>query len=288
MNTVFETSHTKGHAQISCVKYKNLNNISHYHSDYELIYVNAGSAQIAINEYLFNVGTQESIFVMSNDIHHIHANENSIITVLKADKDYFDKIFTTHVVSFPKICPSIDVCSFLESIYIELKQSDENSTLMANCMAIQFFVTLLRNSPTVERKDKEASKLSMHETYRELCRKIALEYKTITFESAAKHMNFSEPHFSKVFHNIFGMTFTQYLNTVRVAAALEMLKKGRMSITEIAGNCGFNTIRNFNRVFKKFTGHSPQSLPPDYVFLYSLKDGYGLDPTLNCTIVLEE
>ena len=83
------------------------------------------------------------------------------------------------------------------------------------------------------------------------------------------------------------MTFTQYLNTVRIAAALEKLKQGSMSVTEIAGSCGFNTIRNFNRVFKKYTGYSPCNIPSDYVFLCSLQDGYGLDPTLTCTVILE-
>lgn len=288
MNTVFETSKTKAFAHISYTRYKYLNNISHYHSDYELIYVNEGSAQIAVNEHLFNIGTQESIFLTDNTIHHIHSDEHTVITVLKADKVFLEKIFTAKVLSSPKISSNIDVKSFLEKVHTEIKHSDENSTVMADCMTTQFFIMLLRNSPTVERQSKESSKLNLHETYRKLSRKIALEYKTITFENAAKYMNFSEPHFSKVFHNIFGMTFTQYLNTVRIAAALEMLKQGHMSITDIAGNCGFNTIRNFNRVFKKFTGYSPQSLPSDYVFLYSLQDGYGLDPTLNCTIVLED
>ena len=155
-------------------------------------------------------------------------------------------------------------------------------------MTVQFFITLLRSSKTVERKAEASGRMSIHEIYRKLCRKIAVEYATITFEEAARHMTFSEPHFSKVFHNIFGMTFTQYLNTVKIAAALEKIKQGHMNITEIAYSCGFNTIRNFNRVFKNFTGYSPKNIPSDYVFLYNLQDGYGLDPTLNCTIVLED
>ncbi len=288
MNTLFETSYSKGLSKISCIKYKNLNNLSHYHSDYELIHVNEGSAQIAVNEHLFKVGANESVFVNSNDIHHIHADDQTVITVLKADKEYFEKILAPKILLSPIIDTETDVKSFLESVYLELKRGAENSDMMVNCMAVQFFITLLRNSPTAERKSEAVGKMSTYEIYRELCRKISVEYATITFEGAAKHMKFSEPHFSKVFHTIFGMTFTQYLNTVRIAAALEMLRNGRMSVTEISDRCGFNTIRNFNRVFKKITGYSPRCLPSDYVFLYSLQDGYGLDPTLNCTVVLEE
>ncbi len=288
MKTLFESSNSKGLSKISCIKYKNLNNLSHYHSDFELIHVNEGSAQISVNENLFKVYEKESVFVHSNDIHHIHADENTVITVLKADREFFGKIFAQKNLSSPLIDKDTNVEHFLEAVYVELKQGDENSDMMANCMTVQFFITLLRNSKTVERKSEPSGKMSTHEIYRELCRKISIEYATITFEDAARHMKFSEPHFSKVFHTIFGMTFTQYLNTVKIAAALEKIKHGRMNITEIANSCGFNTIRNFNRVFKNFTGYSPKNIPSDYVFLYNLQDGYGLDPTLNCTIVIDE
>ena len=287
MNTVFENSNSKGSAQISCITYKNLHNISHYHSDYELIHVQAGCAEIFVNEHLFKVNEGQSIFVHSNGIHHIRGNNDAVITVLKADKKLLDGIFSRRTLASPLIEEGCELAAFLDGITTELKQGDENSDMMVSSMTRLFFIQLLRRSPTTEKRSDTTRRMITHEIYRELCSKIATEYATITFESAAKHMNFSEPHFSKVFHNIFGMTFTQYLNTVRIAAALEKLKQGSMSVTEIAGSCGFNTIRNFNRVFKKYTGYSPCNIPSDYVFLYSLQDGYGLDPTLTCTVILE-
>ena len=296
MNSVFETSMLHGTGQISCTKYKNLHNISHHHRDYELIHLHSGSAEISVNEHLFKVTGGESIFVNSQDIHFIRAEEDTVITVLKADRALLDRVFSGRILASPLIGRDMGVEELLEAISKETISAEEGypcepadvRSMLVNCMTVQFFIRLLRKSPTAEPKGDTPDRLNTHEGYRELCRRIAVEYRTITFEEAAKQMNFSEPHFSKVFHQTFGMTFTQYLNTVRIAAALEKLKQGRMSVTEIAGSCGFNTIRNFNRVFRKFTGYSPKSIPSDYVFLYRLQDGYGLDPTLNCTVVMEE
>ena len=288
MNTVFENSPEKGLSQVSCTKYKNLNNLSHYHSDYELIFVNEGSARIYVEEQLLSVGENKAVFVHSNSIHHIHADEHTVITVLKADKDFLDKLFADTALVSPLIGTNTVIRPFLDSVYRELQQSDRHSNMMANCMTLQFFITLLRSAETVDRKADTSYRRSTREFYRELCTKISEEYSTVTFEATAKHLNLCEAHFSRVFHNIFGMTFTQYLNTVRIAAALEKIKQGRMSMTEISDSCGFNSIRNFNRVFKKYTGYSPKSIPADYVFLYKLQEGYGLDPTLNCTIVIDE
>ena len=63
------------------------------------------------------------------------------------------------------------------------------------------------------------------------------------------------------------MTFSQYLNAVRLEHAIELLKNNteHLAITEIAAKCGFDTIRHFNRVFKDITGMSPRQMPSDYV-----------------------
>jgi YesN/AraC family two-component response regulator len=158
---------------------------------------------------------------------------------------------------------------------------------MVDCLLLQFLINLFRNEKTIEHTKQSGNGSSPHIMYNDISHKIANEYRTITFKEMAEYMHFSEPYFSKVFHNIFGMTFTEYLNTVKIAVAIEKVKENKMNTTDIASACGFNTIRNFNRVFKKLSGYSPNELPLNYVFMYCLKNGCCLDPTLNCTIVLE-
>lgn len=80
------------------------------------------------------------------------------------------------------------------------------------------------------------------------------------------------------------MTFSQYLNSVKLKHAVELLqdKNADFSITEISVRCGFDTIRHFNRVFKQLTGMSPRQLPPDYVLddrpIRTIQDAFN--PTL--------
>lgn len=286
IKTIYESSDTKGSAHISCIKYKNLNNISHYHSDYELVYINEGSATVAINENFFNLNSKDCVFIYSNDIHFIQSSETTVITVLKAEKKYLDNIFASKKLLSPIVSKTSDIESVLNSIRLELNSHVDNNDAMADSISTQLFITLLRNEGTTIFESISSKKPDTSELYREICEKISNEYNTITFEDAAKYMHFSEPYFSKIFHKLFGMTFTQYLNTVRIAAAIEKIKKGNLSITEISASCGFNTIRNFNRVFKKFTGYTPGNLPSDYVFLYHLQEDCGLDPTLTCSEII--
>ena len=287
MKTIHEGSNMKGTTHVSCIRYQNLNNLSHYHSDHELVYINKGHALVTINEKFFNLNSRKCVFIHSNDIHYISSDEDTIITVLKAENKYFEHIFASKKLLSPLLSQTSNIEGILNDIHSELKTSAENGDIMADCIAAQLWIMLLRNEPILRDHGSGSGKSSTKDIYNEISKKISNEYNTITFEEAAKHMHFSEPYFSKIFHNIFGMTFTQYLNTLRVAAAVEKIKHGNLSMTEISASCGFNTIRNFNRVFKNFTGYSPNALPSNYVFLYSLQDGFGLNPTLNCTEILD-
>ena len=287
MKVIYEGSKAKGRAHISCIKYRNLKNISHYHSDYELVYINEGRATVFINENIFNIEADECIFIHSHDIHYIQSDENTVITVLKAENDYFKDVFASRRLLSPLINKRLDVETFLNSVYSEINSQMDHSDIMADSISTQFFIMLFRSEQTSIGENISSKKLHMPQLYREICAKISNEYDTITFAEAAKYLHFSEPYFSKIFHRLFGMTFTQYLNTVRIAAAIEKLKTGNLSVTEVSASCGFNTIRNFNRVFKNFTGYTPGELPPDYVFLYNLQEDFGLDPTLNCSEIIE-
>jgi AraC-like DNA-binding protein len=94
---------------------------------------------------------------------------------------------------------------------------------------------------------------------------------------------------SRYFKKMSGMTFSQYLNTVKIEKAVRILSSERsISITDLMMKCGFNTIRNFNRTFKEITGYSPKKLPGSFSLnirsLPTVQDTF--DPTLDNSILL--
>lgn len=63
--------------------------------------------------------------------------------------------------------------------------------------------------------------------------------------------NMSYPTFYSHFYRDFKMTYKQYLLGVRLDFACKLLKNKSLSVSEIAYNCGFGNLSNFNRQFKK-------------------------------------
>ncbi len=53
------------------------------------------------------------------------------------------------------------------------------------------------------------------------------------------------------------MNFSDYLNQLRIEAAMNLLKTTEMNINEISEMVGYNSQHYFSRIFKKYTGHVP-------------------------------
>jgi len=79
----------------------------------------------------------------------------------------------------------------------------------------------------------------------------------LTMRHAAKHVNLSPFYFCKLFRKTTGLTFTDYLGRVRVEKAKNLLANPWLRVTDVAGHAGFQSISQFNRVFRRHTRTSP-------------------------------
>lgn len=90
---------------------------------------------------------------------------------------------------------------------------------------------------------------------------IAQNFKeSISLEEAAEVANLSKTAFCRYFKQRTAKTFKEVLNEMRISFACDLILNGRlqaMTVSQIAEESGFRNISNFNRQFRKVTGHSP-------------------------------
>ena len=55
-----------------------------------------------------------------------------------------------------------------------------------------------------------------------------------------------------------GIGFTKFVNSLRVNKSCKMLMDAGIPITTVALECGFGSIRTFNRAFSDLTGVTPR------------------------------
>jgi AraC family transcriptional regulator len=80
---------------------------------------------------------------------------------------------------------------------------------------------------------------------------------TISIDALATELNMNKFHFLNEFKKKLGQTPYQYILTLRIDEAKNLLLNTSDPLTEIALELGFNDGSHFSRTFKKFTGQTP-------------------------------
>jgi AraC-like DNA-binding protein len=79
----------------------------------------------------------------------------------------------------------------------------------------------------------------------------------LSLQEVADKSGLSAPYFSTVFKEEMGENLSSYLNRLRVDRAAVLLADTDLSLSDIAGSCGFEDQSWFSKIYKNYTGMSP-------------------------------
>ena len=83
---------------------------------------------------------------------------------------------------------------------------------------------------------------------------------SLTIGMVAEAVSLNSVYFGSLFKKETHVTFRDYLNTIRLNQAEDMLRTGKWNVTEVAQNCGFTDVFYFSRLFKKHKGMPPSAV----------------------------
>ena len=284
----FEKRAYAGNEHVWVGKYRNLHNISHWHMEHELIACREGCAQVMLDDTMFNITQQQCIFCHSGCVHYISASPDSLLLVCLFNEKMYDPITSPFTLENPVFEDRYGILPKLSEIRHELQNQPIFFECRTEAMIGEILVDVFRGEPLRKAQWQFSDVITR---YKQLLNHIDLEYEHITYRNAVQFMNMSDAYFSRYFKRQAGMTFSQYLNVVRIEKAVQLLDSApTMKITDVMLRCGFNTIRSFNRVFREVTGFTPTTLPPGYVLnTRSVPTIQGsFDPTLSDAELLNE
>jgi AraC-like DNA-binding protein len=82
-------------------------------------------------------------------------------------------------------------------------------------------------------------------------------HREISLPEVAQIASMAVTTFCNFFKEQYRTTFVEYLNTVRIGHACKLLSESDQNVVEVAFDCGFNNLANFNRQFKKYKKMTP-------------------------------
>ena len=79
----------------------------------------------------------------------------------------------------------------------------------------------------------------------------------LSLEMVADSVGITPAYLSRLFYELSEVNFVNYVNECRVQRAKLLLRQSKIPVQEVGFRCGFNSLQNFNRVFKRHTGTTP-------------------------------
>ncbi|MCL1951094.1 MAG: AraC family transcriptional regulator [Turicibacter sp.] len=79
----------------------------------------------------------------------------------------------------------------------------------------------------------------------------------LSLDIIARELFINKSYLSRVFKETTNMTVHEYINIQRVQLARRLFEDTQLSVEDVAGKTGYNTVAYFERVFKKYTESTP-------------------------------
>lgn len=251
----------------------------HRHKEMQMTWVQHGNGTLVVDHNMHSFQSND-IFIIGANQPHVFKNpaayfaEGSDKIICSLDIFFDPEIICQSLLNIPELKP---LRNFIGQAQNGIKIPKEIASGIATRMnqlyqleggtkSTLLFIELLQQLagiPELELLSTEATALVGNETdgirISHIYDYILHNYdKPVTLEEVAGQAFMTPQAFCRFFKKHTRHTFIQFLNEVRINEARKQFSTGSFeSISSIAYNSGFNSITNFNRVFKTIMGQAP-------------------------------
>ncbi|UQZ37103.1 AraC family transcriptional regulator [Paenibacillus sp. PK3_47] len=249
----------------------------HAHDALEINMIKSGTGYYMINGERYDFREGDILLINSNDLHCAYETENLIMLVVTFDASWFMGMvrcdpdvlspFKEMGLYFSNLLDrDNEHMGMLRALLLQMQEEHEGGqrsyTSLVYAHLLQFFVYINRyfrmDSLQPSKSTVTATQLEKiwHVT-RVMEEQPAYPW---TLEELAALVYLSPSRFSDIFRRTAGMSPLLYLIQLRLENAYTLLQTTDRKILDIALECGFRTLSNFNRLFKRHIGTEPRNV----------------------------
>ena len=244
----------------------------HWHPEIEINMLTEGEGQYQVGDSRIHAKKGDIIIVTPNILHSVYTNTRIESNTFVGSMDFIGSTFYDKA-SVSYIRPIINGAKVFSPLITE---SDEYYNEISECVSRLFeignkkedfyelmlkselyrLIYLLYSYGKIKVQNDSAKRLDKI--------KMALQYiqenyqEELRVSELADLCHFSKAYFMSFFRKNVGIPCVEYIMQFRLKKAGEELKNTDKSVSEIAFDCGFRNLSNFNRHFKEYFGVVPK------------------------------
>ena len=243
---------------------RGLKYVSHTHAELEIFKCDRGKVKIVLKDRDLSLRAGDIAVFMPGDIHNIVAEDDAQTSCIKFypssldDYNYMRTFRLRDVMVTPYRAREAIVHEFDTIIREDISRGPMYTT--AICGAVQrICLILMREADTISLSNDEKTKLAKYsDMLSSIDEYIKIHFsEDITLSALANHVNMSKYYLCRVFSEVTGMGFVEYLTKFRLIRSVEMMSDESLSLVDIALRSGFTDVKCYIRSFKRYYTETP-------------------------------
>lgn len=238
----------------------------HFHRNFEIIAVIKGKCICSVSSQRYELSEGEAAFICQLQVHEFEVFENSSIRRINFNEHLILTIFKSlsgQIPRSPVFRVRADTLKLVSKCLTEFY--GEDSGLISRIepysqrMTVKGLLYLLGGDfiSSAELISKTKSDAIAMEIVEYIDKNFQYD---ISLHDIAKEMGYNYQYLSRIFNTYANMNFKKMLNQYRVQQAYALLQDTDLPISHICFDCGFQSLRSFNQVFKNSFGRSPKEM----------------------------
>lgn len=244
--------------------YENSSFCAHFHRSFELIYTVSGEFHLIIDGRNYTLKQGDFAIILPYQIHSWSIEEGA--AHISVFSDSYVKSFARAMEDCFGESPVFRAAPLTEEYYRKtligrFPRHHFNLPAPENPMPIKSALygvlnEYIESTPLLRAQPRNTERLTVQ----------ILDYVSehfnegISLRQVADDLGYSYQHVSRVFNQRINTPFKDFLNFYRFEYAKQLLTETDKSIAEVAHEAGFQSIRNFNLVFRSISGLSPREI----------------------------
>ncbi len=246
---IHQQGNSKGNFNYNAYIYNDTIWDSHFHGNYELVYTIEGVTKLSVNGETYALHPGMFYLVSPYSIHSLIIDTNTKTWVGVFSKDFIsDFAKTNKYIRYPAFQCNKKIESFLKD-YLLFEGTPEHYICIAclNAVCNECIKNVTPESTDINNDFIEQVIQYISENLTQ----------SISLKSIADALGYEYHYFSSLFHRCFSINFKSFINIFRFEYACVLIGNRTKTITAVCFESGFDTVRNFNRVFKELSGCTP-------------------------------
>ena len=244
-----QLSNSYGNYNYNAFVYTDISWTSHFHGNYELIYAIESNTRITVNGTVYLLTPGDFLLIAPYSVHSMAIKGASKVWIGVFSEDYVTEFSRSQKgARFSVFRCDEKIEEFLKE-YLLFEGRPERYICIACLNAV--CSECVRNG---EKQNAESDTRFAEAVIEFISSNIQ---ENISMSQVADALGYEYHYFSYLFNKYFSLKFKSFINQFRFQHACSLLADNRKSISDVCFECGFETVRNFNRIFKELSGTTP-------------------------------